>query len=137
MKFKAFIEGTLKCRRGSTIVEAAIILPVVILAVISAVITVVFISNMVFSGVNVDEFLRLKTGELSGTVREAEYIREYDFEKSRKNLTPALRIDRIEKIRGGGLVDKLLMGKIRQSGYKLREKNYILYKDLFNGYFKE
>ena len=85
MKFKAFIEGTLKCRRGSTIVEAAIILPVVILAVISAVITVVFISNMVFSGVNVDEFLRLKTGELSGTVREAEYIREYDFEKSRKN----------------------------------------------------
>jgi len=29
------------------------------------------------------------------------------------------------------------MGKIRQSRYKLREKNYILYKDLFNGYFKE
>lgn len=119
--------------RGSAIVEAVIVLPIVILAVLGAVMIVSYLTETVFSSVDMHRQLIREAGVDSGT-RKA-YGRTYGDSEVRDDYIGGKKCktasDKVIK-QGGLLFDDKLSGNIKARVYIIDEKKTTRYKDMFD-----
>lgn len=115
---------------GSTMVEAALVMPLVLISMIAIVLTVVFLIESLFMNANVHMYLKSKAGELSET-RISKSVESYEYTKDRRNMAKVIVINEHYKMKGGYLLPKVLREDITADSYVINEKKIIRYKDFF------
>ena len=123
--------------KGSTIVEAAVVMPIVILAIISIVVMMVFFVYSLYVQVSIHWELIDKEGAGSKTkVIFEEDKRTYNEDFTFINGKRAMNIDYRLQFDGGGLFKKKLKRKTNARIYEINEKDSIRYFDFFKEQIK-
>ncbi len=124
--------GVIRSRKGETIVEAAVVLPVTILAVVTLIWLLGALLTQMAGNVQIHLALRQAQGEDAGTVRVYTHI--VDSVTLEKTGTPVLGRHVGEKavfLKRGGLTRGRGARDLRGSAYRVDEKKMIRYADLF------
>lgn len=123
---------------GSTIVEAALVMPIVILAVVSVILISVFLMNGTFYQVSVHWELIDKEATQSKTKTVyQEDKRDYETSTSFINGKKYICIEQDYETQGGGLLPKRLNGLTKGRIYEINEKETIQYFDFFKGQIEQ
>lgn len=120
-----------KDQKGSTFVEAAIVMPLVIMSLISVVMVAVFLAETLFMQVNMHSCIRYRSGMMSETGNSYYSGETFSVTEGRKNLCRTVRSDKRSERRGGFLLPELLDKKLTAEGYVIDEKEIIRITDFF------
>ena len=121
----------LKEEDGSTMVEASLVMPLLLISLIAIVLTIVFLVESLFFGSNIHMFLKSQAGELSKT-RIVRSVESYDVTTGRRNMVKVLSVNEKYLMKGGYLLPKVLETTINADSYVINEKKIIRYKDFFD-----
>lgn len=117
---------------GSTIVEAAVVMPIVIMAIISVVLMGVFLIYSTFFQVSIHWELIDKEGVKSKTKNiYQEDKRVYEISKDFTNGKQYFYTEQDFETKGGVLLPNMLKGNIDGRIYVINEKETIRYFDFF------
>ncbi len=116
---------------GSTFVEAAIVLPVTILAIIAVILIVSFLTHCAFFQVNIHGYLRREEGIVSKTRVTYKTYEELNINDSYFGARRVMRVEEQIYGQGGALLNQILKKDIRARVYKINEKEIIMYNDFF------
>lgn len=121
-------------RSGSTFVEAALVLPVCILAVVTIVYIMMFLYSEAASQAMVHVASNAAAGAGTDTVIATEHIPRgiTPYESKRKGLA-CFTADKGVRVRAGGLMRKAMKREISSSSYAVDEAKLIRYKDFIWG----
>lgn len=121
----------LKNDRGNAIVEAVIVLPVVILAVVSVIMLTTFLSGAVFNSVDAHRALRSEEGISSGTrVTYYDKAEHADISEEYKGGRKLMRTDILTQIDKGFLLENKIVNNREARVYVIDEKKTTRYMDL-------
>ncbi len=134
---KNVIKSILKSEEGSSIVEAVIVLPIVILAVLCTVAISTYLCNAVFTSVDMHKNMTRAAGEETQT-RILEGAPKRDYAISDGNVRGVSCKSASTTIRGpaGFLLEKQMRGEIEARIYVIDEKKITRYKDLLGEVLK-
>ena len=121
----------LKEEDGSTIVEASLVMPLVLLSMIAIVLTIVFLVESLFVESNVHSYLKYKAGVISNT-RIVRSVESYQEQTGRRNMVKIVAVDLNHYMKGGYLLPQRLKTKVAADSYVINEKKIIRYKDFFD-----
>ncbi len=119
-----------KARPGSTYVEAALVLPVCILAVVTIVYIMIFLYSEVESQAMVHVASNAAAGESNDTVIVTEHIPRgiTPYESKRRGLS-CFTAERGVRVRAGGLLRRAVTRDVSSSAYTVDEAKLIRYMD--------
>ena len=120
----------LKDDRGSAIVEAVIVLPIVILAVMSVVVIISYISGTVFTSVDVHRHLRSEEGREAGTRATYGIEKTGDISDEYHNGRKIKAANIVINQNGKFLLESELKKNKDARVYVIDEKKTTRYKDL-------
>ena len=121
-------------RDGSTFVEAAVVLPVCFLAVISVIYILMFLYSQAAAGAMVHVATNAAAGEYTETVETYEHVPGgIDAYKSTAGLHECFRAEKGFRSRAGGLLSRAVSGTAASSSYVVDEAKLIRYTDFFRG----
>ncbi|HYE69565.1 MAG TPA: TadE family protein [Anaerovoracaceae bacterium] len=83
----------IKSKKGTTMVEAAMIFPLVIACVIAVIYIIINLYQALTLQTSLHLALRKESGEFSQTVYRQEEIKEYQWEKDRVGIRPVIRME--------------------------------------------
>ncbi len=128
---KNVIKNNLKNEDGSSIVEAVIVLPIVILAVLCTVAISTYLCNAVFTSVDMHKNMARASGEETQT-RILEGTQTRDYAISDGNIRGVSCKSASTTITGpaGFLLENQMRGEIEARIYVIDEKKITRYKDL-------
>lgn len=111
--------------RGSTLVEAAMIFPLIIAGVMAAMYIIIslYLSLSLQSSMHVS--LRKESGELSETVYRIEETKEYPVSKTMIGLRPAVFMEQEQKYKIRGLFKNEILKKKKGRSYIINEADII------------
>lgn len=128
----------LKSQEGSTFVEAAIVMPVVILAMISVVLIMVFVTYVCTYQVDIHKKLLEESGNRTETrVTYDKTNRDYMLEDDYANGKAVVKTQKEVVTSGGGLLNSKLKGSVQSRVYEIDEKEIIRYSDFFKEQIKQ
>lgn len=123
--------------KGSTIVEAAVVMPIVILAIISIVVMMVFFVYSLYVQVSIHwELIDKECAGSKTKVIFEEDKRTYNEDFTFINGKRAMNIDYRLQFDGGGLFKNKLKRKTNARIYEINEKDSIRYFDFFKEQIK-
>ena len=123
---------------GSTIVDASLVMPIFILAVVSVILISVFLMNGTFYQVSVHWELIDKEATQSKTKTVyQEDKRDYETSTSFINGKKYICIEQDYETQGGVLLPKSLKGLTNGRIYEINEKETIQYFDFFKGQIEQ
>lgn len=118
----------LKEEDGSTMVEAALVMPLVLISLIAIILTIVFLVESLFMTANVHMYLKSAAGEMSKT-RISRTIESYHSTTNRRNMAKVVAVEENYLMKGGYLLPRVLNNKVTADSYVINEKKIIRYKD--------
>lgn len=123
-------KGAKRKRSGSTFVEAALVLPVCVLAVVTIVYIMMFLYSEAAGQAMVHVATRAAAGEETDTVITAEHVPAAvtAYESKRRGLA-CFTADKGIYVRAGGLMRRALKRDVSSSSYTVDEAKLIRYKD--------
>ena len=120
----------LKEEDGSTIVEAAMVMPLVLISLIAMLITMVFLVESLFMQSNIHLYLQAKAGEESET-RISKSVESFEATSQRRNMVKVLSVEKTKYMTGGDLLPRTFKKNVDADAYVINEKKIIRYKDFF------
>ena len=120
----------LKEEDGSTMVEAALVMPLLLISLIAIVLTIVFLVESLFMSANIHMYLKSKSGDMSET-RISKSIESFNDTVDRRNMVKVICVKENYKMKGGYLLPKVLKKEVTADSYVINEKKIIRYKDFF------
>ena len=120
----------LREENGSTIVEAAMVMPLLIISLIAIVITIVFLVESLFMQSNIHLYLQEKAGIKSET-RIIKSVESFNETEDRRNMVKVLSVNKTNYMKGGYLLPRTLRDDFDADAYVINEKKIIRYKDFF------
>ncbi|MDD6920089.1 MAG: hypothetical protein PUI85_02645 [Eubacteriales bacterium] len=127
----------IKDERGSTFVEAAVVLPITLIVVVNLILFIVFMSEITFDQVNDHKALRKQEGIISETRLVKKSYKKTEFAKentiSGSKLTT---INGIKKLKGL-LIDGQLENREDNNIYMINEREIIVFKKTAENVFKK
>ena len=123
-----------KKRRGSTFIEAALVFPVCILAVVTVVYIMLFLYTEAATQAMVHVAANAGAGAETDTVIVSEHIPRgvTSYGSSRRGLS-CFRAEKGISIRTGGLGARMMRREVASTSYTVDEAKLIRYKDFING----
>ena len=86
----AILQSKMKNKKGTTIVEASMIFPIVIAGVMAVLYIIIALYSSLSLQTSMHLSLRKESGELSETVYRAEAIKKFEFESDQIRLRPII-----------------------------------------------
>lgn len=120
----------LKEEDGSTIVEAAMVMPLVLISLIAMLITMVFLVESLFMQSNIHLYLQAKAGEESET-RISKSVESFEATSQRRNMVKVVSVEKTKYMKGGYLLPRTFKKNVDADAYVINEKKIIRYKDFF------
>lgn len=120
----------LKEEEGSTIVEAAMVMPLVLISLTAMVIIMVFLVESLFMQSDIHLYLKAEEGLLSET-RISKSVESFEATQGRRNMVKVLSVKKRKYMKGGYLLPRTLKDDFDADAYVINEKKIIRYKDFF------
>ncbi len=134
---KNILRGIIKDEDGSSIVEAVIVLPIVILAVLCTVAISTYLCNAVFASVDMHKNMTRAAGEQTQTrILEGSPIRDYAISDGNVRGVSCKSASKTITGPAGFLLEKQMREEIEARIYVIDEKKITRYKDLLGEVLK-
>ncbi len=124
-------------KKGNSMVEATLVFPLIILVIGTIILFFVFLYQQVDAQVNHNIYLTRLSGEDTGTMEVNLAHQEVSYEENYVGLLPVYKTSEELRKENSGFIIPYFFQKIDSRTYKIDERKYIRYLDVFEDVIDE